>query len=204
MRNRANEEPDCNKVMDKIKVLDIFFEQIILDVILNSPKFVFNNIYGNNQQLIDDAIRKLIAKKYLFTDKSPNDAPNGLVTIIQGNFKGKTLSDVYDWLINEISKRCGLHIPSQKKSAQQSVPESTAVNISTVNYIEQKLWQFNIDTLKFIQLLIRIDKDLLDSKTFEINDEQAIENLTVKLTLFNPVNNQLVGENDNGQQQTTN
>ncbi|WP_375318245.1 hypothetical protein [Spiroplasma endosymbiont of Virgichneumon dumeticola] len=203
MRNRANEEPDCNKVMDKIKALDIFFEQIILDVILNSPKFVFNNIYGNNQQLIDDAIRKLIAKNYLFTDKSPNDAPNGLVTVIQGNFKGKTLSDVYDWLINEISKRCGLHIPSQKKSAQQSVPESTAVNISTVNYIEQKLWQFNIDTLKFIQLLVRIDKDLLDSKTFEIKDEQAIENLTVKLNLFNPVNNQLVGENDNGQQQQT-
>ncbi|WP_342275790.1 hypothetical protein [Spiroplasma endosymbiont of Nebria brevicollis] len=97
-----------------------------------------------------------------------------------------------------------MHIPSQKKSAQQSVPESTAVNISTVNYIEQKLWQFNIDTLKFIQLLVRVDKDLLDSKTFEINDEKAIENLTVKLTLFNPVNNQLVGENDNGQQQTTN
>lgn len=204
MRNRANEEPDCNKVMDKIKALDIFFEQIILDVILNSPKFVFNNIYGNNQQLIDDAIRKLIAKNYLFTDKSPNDSPNGLVSIIQGNFKGKTLSDVYDWLVNEISKRCGIHIPSQKKSAQQSVPESAAVNISTVNYIEQKLWQFNIDSLKFIQLLVRVDKDLLDSKTFEIKTEQEIDNLTVKLTLFNPENNQLVGENYNGQQQTTN
>lgn len=205
MRNRANEEPDCNKVMDKIKALDIFFEQIILDVILNSPKFVFNNIYGNNQQLIDDAIRKLIAKNYLFTDKSPNDSPNGLVSIIQGNFKGKTLSDVYDWLVNEISKRCGIHIPSQKKSAQQSVPESAAVNISTVNYIEQKLWQFNIDSLKFIQLLVRVDKDLLDSKTFEIKTEQEIDNLTVKLTLFNPENNQLVGENEtNGQQQTTN
>lgn len=203
MRNRANEEPDCNKVMDKIKALDIFFEQIILDVILNSPKFVFNNIYGNNQQLIDDAIRKLIAKNYLFTDKSPNDSPNGLVSIIQGNFKGKTLSDVYDWLVNEISKRCGIHIPSQKKSAQQSVPESAAVNISTVNYIEQKLWQFNIDSLKFIQLLVRVDKDLLDSKTFEIKTEQEIDNLTVKLTLFNPENNQ-VGENTNGQQQTTN
>ncbi|WP_342275789.1 hypothetical protein [Spiroplasma endosymbiont of Nebria brevicollis] len=104
MRNRANEEPDCNKVMDKIKALNIFFEQIILDVILNSPKFVFNNIYGNNQQTIDDAIRKLITKNYLFTDKSPNDTPNGLVTIIQGNFKGKTLiSDVYDWLMKYLS-----------------------------------------------------------------------------------------------------
>lgn len=204
MRNRANEQPDCNKVMDKIKALDTFFEQIILDVILNSPKFVFNNIYGNNQQLIDDAIRKLIAKNYLFTDKSPSDSPNGLVTIIQGNFKGKTLSDVYDWLINEISKRCGVHIPSQKKSAQQSVPESTAVNISTVNYIEQKLWQFNIDSLKFIQLLVRMDKDLLDSKTFDIKDEQVIAKLNVKLTLFNPENNQLVGENNNDQQQSTN
>jgi len=203
MRNRANEEPDCNKVRDKIKALDVFFEQIILDVILNSPKFVFNNIYGNNQKLIEDAIRLLITKNYLFTDKSPNDTPNGLVSIIQGNFKGKTLSDVYDWLVNEISKRCGLHIPSQKKSAQQSVPESTAVNISTINYIEQKLWQFNIDSLKFIQLLVRVDKDLLDSNTFEIKGEEGIDNLTVKLALFNPVNNQL-GDNDNGQQQSTN
>ncbi|WP_339042272.1 hypothetical protein [Spiroplasma endosymbiont of Apeira syringaria] len=106
------------------------------------------------------------------------------------NFKGKNLTDIYDWNVNEIFKRCGIHIPSQKKSAQQSVPESTAVNISTINYIEQKLWQFNIDILKFIQILVRMDKDLLNSKTFNINDEQEINNLTVKLKLFNPENNQ--------------
>ncbi|BDT03608.1 hypothetical protein SHM_12540 [Spiroplasma ixodetis] len=105
---------------------------------------------------------------------------------------------------SQIFKRCGIHIPSQKKSAQQSVPESTAVNISTINYIEQKLWQFNIDILKFIQILVRIDKDLLNSKTFNINDEQEINNLTVKLKLFNPENNQLIGENNGKQQQTTN
>ncbi|WP_338979673.1 hypothetical protein [Spiroplasma endosymbiont of Lasioglossum malachurum] len=120
------------------------------------------------------------------------------------NFKGKNLTDIYDWNVNEIFKRCGIHIPSQKKSAQQSVPESTAVNISTINYIEQKLWQFNIDILKFIQILLRIDKDLLNSKTFNINDEQEINNLTVKLKLFNPENNQLIGENNGKQQQTTN
>ncbi|WP_342273158.1 hypothetical protein [Spiroplasma endosymbiont of Acasis viretata] len=120
------------------------------------------------------------------------------------NFKGKNLTDIYDWNVNEIFKRCGIHIPSQKKSAQQSVPESTAVNISTINYIEQKLWQFNIDILKFIQILVRIDKDLLNSKTFNINDEQEINNLTVKLKLFNPENNQLIGENNGKQQQTTN
>ncbi|WP_342218851.1 hypothetical protein [Spiroplasma endosymbiont of Amphimallon solstitiale] len=52
---------------------------------------------------------------------------------------------------------------------------------------------------------MKIDKDLLNSKTFNINDEQEINNLTVKLKLFNPENNQLIGEN-NGQprQQTTN
>jgi hypothetical protein len=120
------------------------------------------------------------------------------------NFKGKNLTDIYDWNVNEIFKRCGIHIPSQKKSAQQSVPESTAVNISTINYIEQKLWQFNIDILKFIQILVRLDKDLLNSKTFNINDEQEINNLTVKLKLFNPENNQLIGENNGKQQQTTN
>ncbi|WP_342266916.1 hypothetical protein [Spiroplasma endosymbiont of Villa modesta] len=51
---------------------------------------------------------------------------------------------------------------------------------------------------------MRIDKDLLNSKTFNINDEQEINNLTVKLKLFNPKNNQLIGENNGKQQQTTN
>ncbi|WP_342266214.1 hypothetical protein [Spiroplasma endosymbiont of Villa modesta] len=70
--------------------------------------------------------------------------------------------------------------------------------------IEQKLWQFNIDIIKFIQILVRLDKDLLNSKTFNINDEQEINNLIVKLKLFNPENNQLIGENNGKQQQTTN
>ncbi|WP_400254823.1 hypothetical protein [Spiroplasma endosymbiont of Cleonymus obscurus] len=47
-----------------------------------------------------------------------------------------------------------------------------------------------------------MDKDLLTSKTFNINDEQEINNLTVKLKLFNPENNQLIGENNGKQQQT--
>ena len=58
--------------------------------------------------------------------------------------------------------------------------------------------------LKFIQILVRLDKDLLNSKTFEIKDEETINNLTVKLKLFNPENNQLIGENNGKQQQTTN
>ncbi|BDT02559.1 hypothetical protein [Spiroplasma ixodetis] len=49
-----------------------------------------------------------------------------------------------------------------------------------------------------------MDKDVLNSKTFNINDEQEINNLTVKLKLFNPENNQLIGENNGKQQQTTN
>ncbi|WP_338956986.1 hypothetical protein [Spiroplasma endosymbiont of Tiphia femorata] len=51
---------------------------------------------------------------------------------------------------------------------------------------------------------MKIDKDLLNSKTFNINDEQEINNLTVKLKLFNPENNQLIGDNNGKQQQTTN
>lgn len=49
-----------------------------------------------------------------------------------------------------------------------------------------------------------MDKYLLNSKTFNINDEQEINNLTVKLKLFNPENNQLIGENNGRQQQITN
>ncbi|WP_342219165.1 hypothetical protein [Spiroplasma endosymbiont of Amphimallon solstitiale] len=205
MRNKANELADCDKVMDKIKALDVIYEQIVLDTILNSPKFIFSQTYGNVQSALEEAVRTLVTKNYIFKSGGDNNQQNENINMTNSNFKGKNLTDIYDWNVNEIFKRCGIHIPSQKKSAQQSVPESTAVNISTINYIEQKLWQFNIDILKFIQLLVSVDKDLLISKTFNINDEQEINNLTVKLKLFNPENNQLIGEN-NGQptQQTTN
>ncbi|WP_339041206.1 hypothetical protein [Spiroplasma endosymbiont of Apeira syringaria] len=146
----------------------------------------------------------MVTKNYIFKSGGDNNEQNENINMTNSNFKGKNLTDIYDWNVNEIFKRCGIHIPSQKKSAQQSVPESTAVNISTINYIEQKLWQFNIDILKFIQILVSVDKDLLNSKTFNINDEQEINNLTVKLKLFNPENNQLIGENNGKQQQTTN
>lgn len=204
MRNKANELADCDKVMDKIKALDVIYEQIVLDTILNSPKFIFNSTYGNVKDLLEDAVRILVTKNYIFKSGGDSNEQNENINMTSSNFKGKNLTDIYDWNVNEIFKRCGIHIPSQKKSAQQSVPESTAVNISTINYIEQKLWQFNIDILKFIQILVRLDKDLLNSKTFNINDEQEINNLTVKLKLFNPENNQLIGENNGKQQQTTN
>ncbi|WP_338977757.1 hypothetical protein [Spiroplasma endosymbiont of Panzeria rudis] len=204
MRNKANELADCNKVMDKIKALDVIYEQIVLDTILNSPKFIFSQTYGNVQSLIEDAVRTLVTKNYIFKSGGDNNEQNENINMTNSNFKGKNLTDIYDWNVNEIFKRCGIHIPSQKKSAQQSVPESTAVNISTINYIEQKLWQFNIDILKFIQILVSVDKDLLNSKTFNINDDQEINNLIVKLKLFNPENNQLIGENNGKQQQTTN
>ncbi|WP_338980566.1 hypothetical protein [Spiroplasma endosymbiont of Lasioglossum malachurum] len=204
MRNKANELADCNKVMDKIKALDVIYEQIVLDTILNSPKFIFNQTYGNVQSTLEEAVRTLVTKNYIFKSGGDNNEQNENINMTNSNFKGKNLTDIYDWNVNEIFKRCGIHIPNQKKSAQQSVPESTAVNISTINYIEQKLWQFNIDILKFIQILVRMDKDLLNSKTFNINDEQKINNLTVKLKLFNPENNQLIGDNNGKQQQTTN
>ncbi|WP_338962740.1 hypothetical protein [Spiroplasma endosymbiont of Lasioglossum villosulum] len=204
MRNKANELADCNKVMDKIKALDVIYEQIVLDTILNSPKFIFNQTYGNVQSTLEEAVRTLVTKNYIFKSGGDNNEQNENINMTNSNFKGKNLTDIYDWNVNEIFKRCGIHIPSQKKSTQQSVPESTAVNISTINYIEQKLWQFNIDILKFIQILVKIDKDLLNSKTFNINDEQKLNNLTVKLKLFNPENNQLIGENNGKQKQTTN
>ncbi|WP_342257804.1 hypothetical protein [Spiroplasma endosymbiont of Nomada ruficornis] len=204
MRNKANEQADCEKVMDKIKALDVIYEQIVLDTILNSPKFIFSQTYGNVQSALEEAVRTLVTKNYIFKSGGYNNEQNENINMTNSNFKGKNLTDIYDWNVNEIFKRCGIHIPSQKKSAQQSVPESTAVNISTINYIEQKLWQFNIDILKFIQILVRMDKDLLNSKTFNINDEQKINNLTVKLKLFNPENNQLIGDNNGKQQQTTN
>ncbi|MBP1526275.1 MAG: hypothetical protein H9Q67_07280 [Spiroplasma ixodetis] len=153
--------------MDKIKALDVIYEQIVLDTILNSPKFIFSQTYGNVQSLMEDAVRTLVTKNYIFKSGGDNNEQNENINMTSSNFKGKNLTDIYDWNVNEIFKRCGIHIPSQKKSAQQSVPESTAVNISTINYIEQKLWQFNIDILKFIQILVNLT-DIYDWNVNEI------------------------------------
>ncbi|BDT02602.1 hypothetical protein [Spiroplasma ixodetis] len=68
MRNKANELADCNKVMDKIKALDVIYEQIVLDTILNSPKFIFSQTYGNVQSALEDAVRTLVWMGYTLLD----------------------------------------------------------------------------------------------------------------------------------------
>ncbi len=72
MRNKANELADCDKVMDKIKPLDVMYEQIVLDTILNSPKFIFNQPYGNVQSLMEDAVRTLVTKNYIWKTADDN------------------------------------------------------------------------------------------------------------------------------------
>lgn len=195
MRNKPNEEPDCALVGDKIKMLDIFFEQILVDVLVNSPKFIFENVYGNTQDQIEDAVKKLLFRNYLFTN---NGKP---VDVLEGQYKGKALTDVIDWLINEISKRIFLYIPSQKKSAQQTKGEAESVNIGTINAVEQKLMLYKIDTLNFIKTLIKFDNDLLNGKTFNLKANDS-ENLTIEMNVINPANNQLEDEEvSNGKRQ---
>ena len=52
--------------MGKIKALDVIYEQIVLDTILNSPKFIFNQTYDNVQSTLEQAVRNLVTKNYLF------------------------------------------------------------------------------------------------------------------------------------------
>lgn len=189
LRNKANEQADCTLAMSKIKMLDIFFEQIILDVVVNAPKFLFVNIYGNQQKQLEDAVKQLITKNYLFVQEMKS------VEILQGSFKGKELTDVVDWIFNEISKRIFLYIPSQKKSAQQTQGEAESVNIGTINAVEQKMLQYKIDTFNFLKILIDYDRDLLNSQTFEIKEKKiTIENLKLEMDIINPATNQLESE----------
>lgn len=190
MRNKANEESDCTLAMSKIKMLDIFFEQIILDVVVNAPKFLFVNIYGNQQKQLEQAVKDLITKNYLFVQELKS------VEILEGTFKGKQLTDVVDWIFNEISKRIFLYIPSQKKSAQQTQGEAEAVNIGTINAVEQKMLQYKIDTFNFLKILIDYDRDLLNNQTFSIKEEITNENLKIEMDFINPGTNQL--ESDYG------
>lgn len=189
LRNKANEQADCTLAMSKIKMLDIFFEQIILDVVVNAPKFLFVNIYGNQQKQLEDAVKQLITKNYLFVQEMKS------VEILQGSFKGKELTDVVDWIFNEISKRIFLYIPSQKKSAQQTQGEAESVNIGTINAVEQKMLQYKIDTFNFLKILIDYDRDLLNSQTFAIKEKKiTIENLKLEMDIINPATNQLESE----------
>lgn len=187
-KNKPDETSDCYLAEEKIQTLDILFEQIILDVVINSPKFLFYNQYGNQQAQVQDAIRKLVEWNYFFTQEEKD------IQILDGTFKGKTLTDVVDWMVNEISKRIFLYIPSQKKSAQQTKDESESINISTITAVEQKILQYKNDVFNFLKTLINFDRDILSSQTFNITEEITWENLKLAMDIINPVTNQLEGE----------
>lgn len=188
-KNKPDETSDCNLAMNKIATLDIFFEQIILDVVINSTKFLFGETYGNSQAQVESTVLKLVSKSYFFTTDPQ------AIQILQGSFKGKQLTDVVDWMINEISKRIFLYIPSQKKSAQQTKGESESVNIGTVNSVEQKILQYKVDMFNFLKLLIKFDQDILFKKTFSINAKEINwETLKLEMDIINPATNQLEGE----------
>jgi|GEM_PF-1719047 len=74
-------------------------------------------------------------------------------------------------MVNEISKRIFLYIPSQKKSAQQTKDESESINISTITAVEQKILQYKNDVFNFLKTLINFDRDILSSQTFNITEE---------------------------------
>lgn len=187
-KNKPDETSDCYLAEEKIQTLDILFEQIILDVVINSPKFLFYNHYGNQQSQVQDTIRKLVEWNYFFTQEEKD------IQILDGTFKGKTLTDVVDWMVNEISKRIFLYIPSQKKSAQQTKDESESINISTITAVEQKILQYKNDVFNFLKTLINFDRDILSSQTFNITEEITWENLKLAMDIINPVTNQLEGE----------
>lgn len=187
-KNKPDETSDCYLAEEKIQTLDILFEQIILDVVINSPKFLFYNEYGNQQAQVQDTIRKLVEWNYFFTQEEKD------IQILDGTFKGKTLTDVVDWMVNEISKRIFLYIPSQKKSAQQTKDESESINISTITAVEQKILQYKNDVFNFLKTLINFDRDILSSQTFNITEEITWENLKLAMDIINPVTNQLEGE----------
>ncbi|MCL8211005.1 hypothetical protein LT336_00757 [Spiroplasma sp. JKS002671] len=187
-KNKPNEKPDCYLAEEKIQTLDILFEQIILDVVINSPKFLFYNQYGNQQAQVQDTIKKIVEWSYFFTQEEKD------IQILEGTFKGKTLTDVVDWMVNEISKRIFLYIPSQKKSAQQTKGESESVNIGTINAVEQKVLQYKNDVFNFLKTLINFDRDILSAQTFNIKEEITWENLKLAMDIINPGTNQLEGE----------
>ncbi|WP_338959737.1 hypothetical protein [Spiroplasma endosymbiont of Tiphia femorata] len=95
MRNKANELADCNKVMDKIKALDVIYEQIVLDTILNSPKFIFDQTYGNAKSTMDEAVRTLVTNNYIWKTTGDNNEKSENINMTSSNFKGKNLTDIW-------------------------------------------------------------------------------------------------------------
>ncbi|WJG70989.1 hypothetical protein [Spiroplasma ixodetis] len=81
--------------MDKIKALDVIYEQIVLDTILNSPKFIFGQTYGNVKDSLEDAIRILVTKNYIFKSGGDSNEQNENINMTSSNFKGKNLTDIW-------------------------------------------------------------------------------------------------------------
>lgn len=85
--NLPNEKADCAYSMERIKALDIAFEYIILDWIINSPRIVINeNQIGASEEEIKTLIKDWIVNSVLVTEFDPED---GLpIEVVNTSIKG--------------------------------------------------------------------------------------------------------------------
>lgn len=200
--NLPNEKADCAYSMERIKALDIAFEYIILDWIINSPRIVINeNQIGASEAEITTLIKDWIVNSVLVTEFDPED---GLpIEVINTAIKGKTLTDCYDWLKTMIYKETGVHVAAAAKGAQQTIVESTSQNIETNNLLEQQINLREIATIEVIKMLLRFDNDILKAQTFKFKDNIDNLKINVELEINRTLQKQLQGVN-NGTEKTTN
>lgn len=197
--NLPSEKSDTSGVEDKIKALDILYEQIILDGILNSTRFIINtnSLVGNVKNQTNKIIQNFIKKNVLILnyDETQNPLP---FSTINGQFRGKELTYLYDWNITEINKRVPIHVPAIHKGAQQSRQESSAVNIPANSGIEQRVLLLEENYNDFIRLLLKFDRDL-NSNSFSSNEIDNLKincSLNINLTITKEISNE--GDINNG------
>ncbi|WP_342264421.1 hypothetical protein [Spiroplasma endosymbiont of Clivina fossor] len=199
--NLPSERADIAGVEDKLKALDIFYEQSILDAILNATRFLINtnslvgNVQKNVNKIIDDFIKNhVLVMNY---DQAQNPIP---FSTINGQFRGKELTYLYDWNVTEINKRIGMHVPAIHKGAQQTRQESSAVNIQTNNMLEQKLLLREEAHANFIYLLLKFDRDLNGNSFIskELEKMTIKVNLNVTTTIGKEINNIDMKGQENG------
>lgn len=197
--NLPSERSDIAGVEDKIKALDIIYEQVILDAILNATRFIINtnSLVGNVTKHTNTIIEDFIAKNVLIMnyDETQNPLP---FSTVNGQFRGKELTYLYDWNITEINKRIPMHVPAVHKGAQQTRQESSAVNIPANIGTEQRIFLLQENYNNFIRLLLKFDHDL-NSNSFNSKDIDNLNiscNLNINMTIAKEINSE--GENYSG------
>ncbi|AHF58239.1 hypothetical protein [Spiroplasma eriocheiris] len=182
-KNTPNGAKDCEYQIEKIKTLDLIYEQIILGTILNSTKFFLNTngIIGNTQEQVNNMIHKFIKNNILVMENDPDHNPDP-ISAIMGTFNPKPLTNLYLKTQNQLLTNFNLELPEEKIIKDHTITITNHNGL--VNLTNQTKLALRAQGLAaFISLLLTFDKDILKAKTFALKDNTDSLKILVQLKI---------------------